>query len=117
MKKVYSRHKSGNYIRLKVPDHPQATARGYVLEHNYLMEKFLRDFESNHPALLEGGGLCRTWVVHHINGNGQDNRLENLELMKRKNHHPGLHYSRELDLLRFEVMRLKTILEINEIRY
>jgi hypothetical protein len=52
-------------------DHPNATARGYLLEHVEVMSQMLG------RALLPGEN------VHHINGVRDDNRPENLELWSR----------------------------------
>lgn len=57
------------YVQLLVgKDHPMAGRGGYVLEHRYVMSQFL-----DRP-------LRRCEVIHHLNGNRQDNRIENLEL-------------------------------------
>ena len=63
-----SRTKEG-YIRRFVPEHPNANSRGYVSEHRLVVEKHL------------GFILPKEFVVHHINGIKDDNRIENLAIM------------------------------------
>ncbi|MGA9772364.1 MAG: HNH endonuclease signature motif containing protein [Blastocatellia bacterium] len=70
-------HKSG-YIYIYAPDHPAANVDGYVLEHRLVMEKKI------------GRHLTAAEVVHHLNENKDDNRIENLELMT-KGSHMALH--------------------------
>lgn len=66
-------HSSG-YMMAYVPDHPRAPAEGYIHEHVVIMERAIgRYLEPNE-------------VVHHINGNKTDNRIENLKLMTRSEH-------------------------------
>lgn len=67
-------HASG-YVQVYVPDHPHATADGYVFLHTVVMERAI------------GRYLDRDEVVHHINHIKNDNRLENLALMNRHEHH------------------------------
>lgn len=70
----HEKKRSDGYIKVYVPDHPHATADGYVMKHTLVMERnigrFLREDE----------------VVHHVNRVRDDNRLENLRLMTKKEH-------------------------------
>jgi transposase len=61
------REKEG-YILLKSPNHPHATASGYVREHRLVMEKVV------------GRYLRPSEVVHHRDGNPRNNAPDNLEL-------------------------------------
>lgn len=70
----------GGYVQVLVgADNPMAGRGGYVLEHRHVMAQHL------------GRPLKRYEVVHHKNGDRQDNRLENLELCGKRNkrHPPG----------------------------
>ena len=51
----------------------------YVLEHRDIMEKEL------------GRKLNKTEIVHHINGDKKDNRIENLKIIKNNSIHTELH--------------------------
>ena len=61
--------KKGDYLYAVVPDHPNATKHGYVLEHRVVMENYL------------GRLLTKGEVVHHLDGNKHNNQIENLELL------------------------------------
>lgn len=63
--RIYNSH---GYIELRLPTHPMADPKGYVLEHHLVMSKHL------------GRSLTREESVHHRNGKRDDNRPENLEL-------------------------------------
>ena len=58
------------YVMVLRPDHPRAASNGYVREHILVMEAFL------------GRPLKLPEVIHHINHNRQDNRIENLQLFE-----------------------------------
>jgi len=67
--------KTNRYIIILQKDHPYCSVNGYVLEHRLIMEKHL------------GRTLLPGEVVHHINGNCQDNRIQNLMLFDNHSQH------------------------------
>jgi hypothetical protein len=59
------------YPMLYKPNHLNAKKGGWILEHRFVMSEFLK-----RP-------LKKDEIVHHINGDIKDNRIENLELRMR----------------------------------
>ena len=62
------------YVLAYAPHHPRAHKDGYVMLHTIVMEQSL------------GRYLEQNEVVHHANHDRQDNRIENLILMDKKEH-------------------------------
>lgn len=62
------------YIYVYQPNHPRAEHRGYVMEHILVWE------QANAKPLPNG------WVIHHLNGIKDDNRIRNLVALPNKKH-------------------------------
>lgn len=71
------------YVYLLRRNHPFAHSNGYVAEHRLVLEKNL------------GRHLTQEEVVHHLNGDRQDNRIENLELLSSQKEHIIRHRNKE----------------------
>lgn len=64
----------GGYIYLYKKGHLTANSDGYIAEHRWNYEQFL------------GRLLLSEEHIHHVNGNKQDNRIENLEILSPTEH-------------------------------
>ncbi len=62
------------YIAIYYPAHLMANSEGYVMQHRLVVSE------------AAGRLLQDDEVVHHINGDRKDNRLENLKVMTQKEH-------------------------------
>lgn len=71
--------KKGKYYYILKPEHPLCTAGGYIAEHRFIVENYLRRF------------LDPKEVIHHINENPTDNRIENLILCVNNAEHKKFH--------------------------
>lgn len=70
----YKKLRKDGYVEIHFPEHPSASKNGVILEHHLVMECVL------------GRRLRKDEVVHHINHNRSDNRVENLVVMTNSEH-------------------------------
>ena len=67
------------YVMAYAPDHHKPDGHGYVREHRLVWERH------------SGQELPDKWIVHHLNGVKDDNRIENLLAMHTKDHHSWMY--------------------------
>lgn len=79
---------NSGYLMKYIPEHPN-NSNGYVLLHRLVMEEYLDRY------------LTKEEVVHHINKDITDNRIENLELMSNQ----SVHLKREWEIGSFNNRR------------
>jgi hypothetical protein len=83
---------SQGYIYIWQPKHPLASKEGYVMEHRLVMEKHL------------GRYLTPAECVHHLNGIKDDNRLENLSLLRNHGENTKLHFKESNRVIELEAL-------------
>ena len=77
---------SRGYVLLWMPEHRLADVRGYVYEHRIVAENKL------------GRELKHGEIVHHIDGNTENNTKDNLEICQSIAHHRGKHRKSDSNL-------------------
>lgn len=86
------------YVAVYVPDHPNANKEGYVMKHRLIMEQHIGRF------------VGKDEIVHHKNHDRADNRIENLEIMSKKEH-AALHMTErhKANLVKYVTTRVRVI--------
>lgn len=81
--------RSDRYIYATGREHPFAAANGMVLEHRLVMERWLRENEPDHPALVSIDGqlyLSPEYEVHHRDLSRSNNAIDNLQCLTKAEH-------------------------------
>lgn len=81
------RIREDGYVLIFSPDHPHKHKNNYVYEHRLIMEKYI------------GRVLLPTEIVHHVNGDRTDNRIENMILFSSRKDHVDHHRRLEPKIL------------------
>lgn len=68
------------YISFYQPEHPHSDKSGHVRAHRIVVERYL------------GRYLTPEEIVHHVNENKQDNRIENLIVFEDESYHKRWHH-------------------------
>ncbi len=110
--KYKNKFKGKNNCNYKENGSKRYTLKGYVIikinglfiqEHRYVMEKFL------------GRKLQKNEVVHHINGIKDDNRIDNLLVMRKKYHdRDGKNY---IEILQERIRFLESKLKLQDFKF
>ena len=101
--------KYGNHFAIK------KVGFNYMLEHRYLLERELEQQpQKYHKYLVNGKYLKQECMVHHVNLDSLDNRLQNLHPCKNHSEHEKIHSSL-FDLI--DVLLKKKFLIFNDGRY
>lgn len=99
------------YVEIYMPDYEHTRPNGYVREHIYVAEQML-----GRKLIFYGVGDQRNEEVHHINGNRQDNRKENLLVITAAEHR-NLHWASDKKLNEILLERIRELEnELNALR-
>lgn len=101
-------------IYIYVPGHPFANKDSRVLEHRYIVEQHSERFEDKFFTVIDGKKyLKKCFDVHHIDGDHNNNDIDNLQPMTRSEH-TSLH-NKEKTIKRGELGRIIGVLKRDEL--
>ncbi len=90
------RKKKNGYLYIMKKEYPRSDRQGYVAEHILVWEKA-------HNRTLPNG-----YIIHHLNGIRDDNRIENLIALTSKQHHKlRIPYQKRIRELEKEIAKFK----------
>jgi hypothetical protein len=72
------------YIKVYLPEHPRADKGGYIPEHHFVMEKHIGRLL--YRSSSGGHNTQNDEIVHHIDGDKKNNKIDNLQLMTHSEH-------------------------------
>lgn len=79
--------KSDDYIYEYCPEHPKANRDGRVRQHRLIVERNYDKFDPNYFIHIGDLHILKDeYIVHHINKDKFDNRIENLQILTNKEH-------------------------------
>lgn len=73
------------YVKIRCLDHPFKDCDGFVFEHRLIAERYLLN-EENSIEINGKRYLKEEYAVHHLDGNKQNNVLENLQVISKQEH-------------------------------
>lgn len=74
-------------IYVYVPNHPRANSNGRVVKHRLIVEQNFSLYNSEYFEIIDGQYILKKeYDVHHIDGNHNNNDVNNLQVLTREEH-------------------------------
>lgn len=103
-----------NDILVYCPEHPFKRSDNRVKKHRLIIEENYNLFNPDYFLKIEGKMYLKPEIdVHHINGNHDDNSINNLELLTRSKH--TTEHNKEKELVRDKLGRIIGVVKLSNI--